>query len=29
VGIRRTEEGQLIDITHWQNVGTFGRNFRL
>ena len=27
-GIRRTVEGKLIDITHWENVGTFGRNFR-
>ena len=29
VGIRRTEEGKLIDVTHWENVGTFGRNFRI
>ena len=29
VGIRRTGQGELIDLTHWENVGTFGRNFRL
>lgn len=28
VGIRRTVGGELIDVTHWENVGRFGRNFR-
>jgi putative endonuclease len=28
VGVRRTVGGQLIDVTHWENVGVFGRNFR-
>lgn len=28
VGVRRTIGGKLIDVTHWENVGTFGRNFR-
>ncbi len=28
VGIRRSGAGGLIDITHWRNVGVFGRNFR-
>ena len=28
VGIRKTPTGTLVDITHWPNVGTFGRNFR-
>ena len=28
VGVRRTASGGLVDITHWENVGTFGRNFR-
>lgn len=28
VGIRRNVAGQLIDLTHWENVGRFGRNFR-
>jgi len=28
IGIRRKVTGELVDITHWENVGTFGRNFR-
>ncbi|MGC9451434.1 MAG: YraN family protein [Oceanipulchritudo sp.] len=28
VGVRRTVGGRLIDVTHWENVGVFGRNFR-
>ena len=28
VGIRRKTTGELRDLTHWENVGTFGRNFR-
>lgn len=29
VGIRRQSDGALRDLTHWRNVGTFGRNFRI
>lgn len=29
VGVRRKPDGNLLDITHWENVGAFGRNFRL
>jgi len=28
VGVRRNVDGSLLDITHWENVGVFGRNFR-
>jgi putative endonuclease len=28
VGIRRTGAGKFQDLTHWQNVGTFGPRFR-
>jgi hypothetical protein len=28
VGARRPVGGRLIDVTHWENVGVFGRNFR-
>lgn len=28
VGVRRKATGELIDTTHWENVGIFGRNFR-
>lgn len=28
VGIRRKVTGELLDLTHWENVGTFGRGFR-
>lgn len=28
VGIQRSAAGKLVGLTHWQNVGTFGRNFR-
>jgi putative endonuclease len=28
VGIRRTYGGELIDLTHWENVGVFGNRFR-
>ena len=28
VGIRRTGAGKFQDLTHWQNVGVFGRRFR-
>jgi len=29
VGIRRTGEGKFLDLTHWENVGAFGRGVRL
>ncbi|MEX0329780.1 MAG: YraN family protein [Puniceicoccaceae bacterium] len=29
VGIRRKPSGELLDLTHWENVGVFGRNFRM
>ena len=28
VGVRRTRGGRLVDITHWENLGTLGRDFR-
>ena len=28
VGVRRNPDGSLLDITHWENVGVLGRNFR-
>ena len=28
VGIRRTGQGKFLDLTHWENVGVFGRGFR-
>ncbi|WP_238710258.1 YraN family protein [Oceanipulchritudo coccoides] len=28
VGIRRTGAGKFQDLTHWENVGTFGPRFR-
>ncbi len=27
VGIRRQRDGRFLDLEHWENVGTFGRNF--
>lgn len=27
VGIRRGSDGRFLDLEHWENVGTFGRNF--
>lgn len=28
IGIQRTHGGELKQLTHWENVRTFGRNFR-
>jgi putative endonuclease len=28
IGIRRYAGGKFRDLTHWEAVGTFGRNFR-
>ena len=28
IGIQRSVSGKLLNLTHWENVGTFGRRFR-